>query len=97
MPPIDLKEPFAPKDVCRILIKQNLVTKEQAKQILMRQQKVTEELERENRKRSASFGIKINNPVTFVDVIARIQPPRADEIRVPRRPWGRLPPDIAQF
>jgi general secretion pathway protein E len=78
MSPVDLKDPFAPKDVCRILIKQKLLTKEQAKQILVRREKITQELERENRKRSASFGIKINNPVTFVDVVSKIQPPRAD-------------------
>jgi len=78
MPPVDLKDPFAPKDVCRVLIRRRLLTKDQAKQILARREKMTQELERENRKRSASFGIKINNPVTFVDVIARIQPPRAD-------------------
>jgi len=78
MPPIDLNDPFAPKDVCRVLIRQKLLTKEQAKQMLVRREKVTEELERESRKRSASFGIKISNPVTFVDVVARILPPRAD-------------------
>ncbi len=78
MPPKDLSDPFAPKDVCRVLIKQKLLTKEQAKQILVRREKITEKLERENRKRNASFGIKISNPVTFVDVVARIQPPRAD-------------------
>ena len=78
MPPTDLKEPFAPKDVCRTLIKHKLLTKDQAKQILVRREKVAGDLERENRKRSASFGLKINNPVTFVDVIARLQPPRAD-------------------
>ncbi len=78
MPPTDLNEPFAPKDVCRALIKQKLLTKDQAKQILVRREKVAGDLERENRKRSASFGLKINNPVTFVDVIARLQPPRAD-------------------
>ena len=78
MPPTDLKEPFAPNDVCRALIKQKLLTKDQAKQIFLRREKVTSDLEREARKRSASFGLKISNPVTFVDVIARLQPPRAD-------------------
>lgn len=78
MPPTDLKEPFAPKDVCRALVRQRLLTKDQAKQIFVRREKIEAELERESRKRSTSFGIKINNPVTFVDVIARIQPPRAD-------------------
>lgn len=78
MPPTAINEPFAPKDVCRVLIKHKLLTKDQAKQIFQRREKVTDELERENRKRGASFGLKINNPVTFVDVIARLQPPRAD-------------------
>jgi general secretion pathway protein E len=78
MPPTDLNEPFAPKDVCRALIKHKLLTKDQAKQILVRREKVAEEIERENRKRNASFGLKISNPVTFVDVVARLQPPRAD-------------------
>lgn len=78
MPPTDLKEPFAPKDVCRTLIKQKLLTKDQAKQIFLRREKITAELEQEARKRSASFGLKISNPVTFVDVIARLQPHRAD-------------------
>jgi len=78
MPPTDLKEPFAPKDVCRTLVKQKLLTKDQAKQIFLRREKITAELEQEARKRSASFGLKISNPVTFVDVIARLQPHRAD-------------------
>jgi general secretion pathway protein E len=78
MAPTDLKEPFAPKDVCRILIKQKLLTKTQAKQVLLRREKIIEELERESRKRNASFGSKISNPVTFVDVVTRLQLPRAD-------------------
>ena len=78
MPPTDLKEPFAPQDVCRTLIKQKLLTKDQAKQIFLRREKITAELEQEARKRSASFGLKISNPVTFVDVVARLQPHRAD-------------------
>ena len=89
MPPTDLNEPFAPKDVCRALIKHKLLTKDQAKQILVRREKVTEEIERENRKRNASFGLKISNPVTFVDVIARLKPPRADG-----RPGGLEEDDI---
>ena len=89
MPPTDLNEPFAPKDVCRALIKHKLLTKDQAKQILVRREKVTEEIERENRKRNASFGLKISNPVTFVDVVARLKPPRADG-----RPGGLEEDDI---
>jgi general secretion pathway protein E len=89
MPPTDLNEPFAPKDVCRALIKHKLLTKDQAKQILVRREKITEEIERENRKRNASFGLKISNPVTFVDVIARLKPPRADG-----RPGGLEEDDI---
>ena len=78
MSPTDLNEPFAPKDVCRTLIRQKLLTKDQAKQVLVRREKVTLELEEESQKRSASFGLKISNPVTFVDVVARLRPPRAD-------------------
>jgi len=78
MPPTAYKEPFDPKDVCRTLIKNKLLTKDQAKQILQRREKVSAELERENRQRSASFGLKISNPVTFVDVVVRLHPPRAD-------------------
>mgnify|MGYP000037095853 CR=1 FL=1 len=89
MPPTDLNEPFAPKDVCRALIKHKLLTTDQAKQILVRREKVTEEIERENRKRNASFGLKISNPVTFVDVVARLKPPRADG-----RPGGLEEDDI---
>jgi general secretion pathway protein E len=71
------------------LIKHKLLTTDQAKQILVRGEKVTEEIERENRKRNASFGLKISNPVTFVDVIARLKPPRADG-----RPGGLEEDDI---
>ena len=78
MSPTDLNDPFAPKDVCRTLIRQKLLTKDQAKQVLVRREKVTLELEAESQKRSASFGLKISNPVTFVDVVTRLRPPRAD-------------------
>ena len=78
MSPVDIKDPFAPKDVCRVLLKRRLITKEQAKSLLQKRLQVEEELGKENRKRMASFGLKIANPITFIDVVARIGPMRAD-------------------
>ncbi|MDJ0723139.1 MAG: GspE/PulE family protein [Desulfobacterales bacterium] len=78
MPPVDIKDPFAPKDVCRVLLKRRLITKAQAKSLLQNRLKVEEELVKENRKRMASFGLKIANPITFIDVVAKIGPMRAD-------------------
>ncbi len=78
MPPVDIKDPFAPKDVCRVLLKRRLITKDQAKSMLQKRLQVEEELVIENRKRMASFGLKIANPITFIDVVARIGPMRAD-------------------
>ncbi len=78
MPPVDIKDPFAPKDVCRVLLKRRLITKDQAKSLLQKRLQVEEELVKENRKRMASFGLKIANPITFIDVVARIGPMRAD-------------------
>ena len=78
MPPVDIKDPFAPKDVCRVLLKRRLLTKDQAKSLLQKRLQVEEELVKENRKRMASFGLKIANPITFIDVVARIGPMRAD-------------------
>ena len=80
MPPKDLTDPFAPKDVLRILIMHKLLTKKQAQQLLQIREKATVELERENRQRGAAFGLKISNPITFVDVIARQRPDRADGV-----------------
>jgi general secretion pathway protein E len=78
MSPVDIKDPFAPKDVCRVLLKRRLITKAQAKSLLQKRLQVEEELGKENRKRMASFGLKIANPITFIDVVARIGPMRAD-------------------
>ena len=78
MPQIDLKDPFAPKEICRVLLKHRLINKDQVKGLLQRRLQIETELEKESRKRMASFGLKIHNPITFVDVIAKIGPLRAD-------------------
>ncbi len=78
MPQVDIKDPFAPKDVCRVLLRRRLITKEQAKSILHKRAQVEEELIKENRKRMASYGLKISNPITFIDVVTQIGPLRAD-------------------
>ena len=78
MPQVDIKDPFAPKNICRVLLKHRLITKDQAKSLLQKRLQIEEELVKENRKRMASFGLKIANPTTFIDVVARIGPMRAD-------------------
>jgi general secretion pathway protein E len=78
MSQIELKDPFAPKEICRVLLKHRLLNKDQAKGLLQRRAKIEAELEKESHKRMASFGLKIHNPITFVDVIAKIGPLRAD-------------------
>ncbi|MDJ0667094.1 MAG: GspE/PulE family protein [Desulfobacterales bacterium] len=78
MSQIDLKDPFAPKEICRALLKHRLINKDQVKGLLQRRMQIEAELEKESHKRMASFGLKIHNPITFVDVIAKIGPLRAD-------------------
>ncbi|MBL0713942.1 MAG: type II/IV secretion system protein [Desulfosarcina sp.] len=78
MSPIDIKDPFAPKNVCRALLKRRLITKDQAKTLLQQRLKIEAELEKENRQRMASFGLKISNPITFIDVVTRAGLQRAD-------------------
>ena len=78
MPPLDWKDPFAPQDVCRILLRQCLISKEQARVLIQRRAQVEETLTKENNQRMASFGLTVAHPVTFVDVIAHLGPSRAD-------------------
>ncbi len=78
MPPVAIKDPFDPKDVCRALLKRRLLNKDQAKSLLQKRLQIEEELVKENRKRMASFGLKIANPITFIDVVTRVGPLRAD-------------------
>jgi general secretion pathway protein E len=46
--------------------------------LLQRRPKIEEDLAKESRQRMASYGQKISNPITFVDVVTRIGPLRAD-------------------
>ena len=78
MSQIEIKDPFEPKEICRVLLKYRLVNKDQVKGLLQRRLKIEAELERETHKRMASFGLKIHNPITFVDVVTKIGPMRAD-------------------
>ena len=78
MSQLEIKDPFEPKEICRVLLKYRLVNKDQVKGLLQRRQKIEADLEKETRKRMASFGLKIHNPITFVDVVTKIGPMRAD-------------------
>ncbi|MDY6824750.1 MAG: GspE/PulE family protein [Thermodesulfobacteriota bacterium] len=71
---------FAPKTVCQLLVKKGILTKPDAETVLKKQESMRARLEKANQVRMASAppGVRINNPVTVVDVIASMGLPRAD-------------------
>ena len=76
----DLQKLFSTKKVCQLLIKKGVVSRKNAEEILKNQAEVRESLEKRRSARAASGppGIRINNPVTIVDVIVAMNLPRKD-------------------
>jgi len=76
----DFEKLFQPKEICQILVKKSIITKKDAQEILKQQNSIRQNLEKAQQARSAAAprGIRINNPITIVDVIDAMNPPRAD-------------------
>ncbi|MDY6903602.1 MAG: GspE/PulE family protein [Thermodesulfobacteriota bacterium] len=72
---------FVPKTVCQLLVKKGILAKNDAEGVFKKYSSVKTRLEKANQARMASAppGIRINNPVTVVDVIASMGLPRADK------------------
>jgi general secretion pathway protein E len=78
-------EPFAPREICKLLFQAGLLTKEQVKRIIENREIIRTRLERERKKRQseAPLSQRVENPITIVDVIASMNLERAD---IPNRP-----------
>ena len=73
-------DPFSPEIVCRTLLKNGLVTKDQVKEILKKKDALIEKLERERDQRLAAshHTAKVINPITIIDAIVFLELSRAD-------------------
>ncbi len=73
-------DPFSEKLVCRALLKQGLITKEQAKEIYQKKDRVWDKIEKNKAERLKNIppGVRIINPTTIVDVIVALKLARAD-------------------
>lgn len=72
--------PFSPESVCHILLKNNLITDEQKKEILRKRISLQNKLERLHamRQASSSSRVRTSSPVNIVDVIVSLNLERAD-------------------
>jgi general secretion pathway protein E len=73
-------DPFSEKAVCRALVVNGLITKEQAKEIFVRKDRVRDGIDKAKAERSKNIpaGVTIINPTTIVDVIVALKLFRAD-------------------
>ncbi len=71
---------LTPKNVCQLLVRKGLLARKDGEEVLKKQHKVRTKLEKIQHSRAASAppGVRINNSVTIVDVIAFLNLPRAD-------------------
>jgi len=72
---------FSAESVCKILLKQGLISENQKKEILLKKDRLLNKLEqlRAMKQTSAASKGKIRNPVTIVDVIHSVKMERADD------------------
>ena len=72
---------FSAESVCKILLKQGLISENQKKEILLKKDRLLNKLEqlRAMKQTSAASKGKIRNPVTSVDVIHSLKMERADD------------------
>jgi len=77
----DITNPFSDKSVCLALVKRGILSKEQAREIIEKKQKVIENIENSKKDRSKTMptGVRIINPTTIVDVIVSFKFTRADK------------------
>jgi len=76
----DFEKLFAPRKVCQILVARRMIAKETAEDLLKRYGGVKAKLEKAQNARLAAAppGIRINNPITIVDVMVSMGLARAD-------------------
>ncbi len=79
--PTEKAHPFSDKSVCTILVKQGLLTKEQAREIFEHKARIRANLEktRADQRGAQSGSSNVKNPVTIVDVIVSLRFNRADK------------------
>ncbi len=72
---------FSAESVCKILLKQGLISENQKKEILLKKDRLLNKLEqlRAMKQTSAASKGKIRNPVTSIDVIHSLKMERADD------------------
>ena len=72
---------LSPENVCKILLKQGLISENQKKEILLKKDRLLNKLEqlRAMKQTSASSKGKVRNPVTIIDVIHSVKMERADD------------------
>jgi len=77
----DLNDPFSAQNVCRALLKNGMISKAQAKEILNKKDSLQKRLERLQAKKTSSpaSDSRIINPVTFIDVLTPLKLERADD------------------
>ena len=72
--------PFSARNVCQVLVKRNLLTKDRALEILSKKEKLRQNLEKKDR-RGRTAGSPVNgndNSVTIVDIISALNLSRPD-------------------
>jgi len=69
--PRNLQKQLSDQNVCRILLKKDLLTPEQSKKILDKKDVLKTKLEKQAAQKNVS-GIKTTSPVTFIDVIVSL-------------------------
>ncbi|MCU0597935.1 MAG: GspE/PulE family protein [Desulfobacterales bacterium] len=76
----NILDPFADKLVCRALIKHGQISRDQAKEIYQKKDRLWEMIEKNKAERLKNIpaGVKIINPTTIVDVIVALKLNRAD-------------------
>ena len=79
--PKDMAHPFSDKAVCVALVKNGILSKEQALDIFEKKDKARENIEKQKNRRNEfmSTGVRIINPTTIVDVITSFKLHRADK------------------
>ncbi len=77
---IDLKDPLSDANICNVLVKGRLITKSQAKEILSKSNNLKKKLEevRARKKSSGATPLRVDSPVTFIDVIDSLKLKRMD-------------------
>ncbi len=78
--PREISKSLSATNICRILEKNGIISVKQVREILDKKDSVRKVLEQQRKKRkSASSGITIENPITIVDIINSFNLQRADK------------------